>query len=131
MKSLINVISAINVAKRSQLKDISLKEQPSKLVHQFLHLLMQEGFLRGYSINEFSSSKHIKIDFKFSTTGNNVISSIRFVGGNSQSTYISSTALWKKEKGQGVILLLTSKGLMTDNIARSLNLGGKVLAIVV
>jgi ribosomal protein S8 len=93
MKSLINVISAINVAKRSQLKHISLKEQPSKLVHQFLYILMQEGFLRGYSINEFSSSKHIKIDFKFSTMGTNVISSIRFIGGNSQSTFISSTAL--------------------------------------
>jgi small subunit ribosomal protein S8 len=131
MKSLINIISAINIAKRSHLKHISLKEQPSKLVYQFLNILMQEGFLRGYSINEFSTSKHIKIDFKFSSNGSNVISSIRFIGGNSQATFISSTSLWKKEKGQGIILILTSKGLITDHIARNLNLGGKILAIIV
>lgn len=131
MKSLINIISAINVAKHFGLKYIALKEQPSKISYEFLNILMKEGFLRGYSIKEFSNEKHIKIDFKFSISGSNILSSIRLVGGNTKYTSIKSNGIWKKEKGQGIILIMTPQGLFTDSEARRRNLGGKILAIIV
>jgi ribosomal protein S8 len=60
----------------------------------------------------------------------NIINSIKLIGNNKDATFISITNLWKKNKGQSTLVLNTSKGLITDQKARQLNVGGKLFLVI-
>ncbi|CAI8419025.1 MAG: 30S ribosomal protein S8 [Henriciella sp.] len=101
----------------------------SKLRSRVLDVLMSEGFIRGYTEIEKDGHKHIDIELKY-YEGSPVISEIRRVSKPGRRVYSSRSDIPLVRNGLGISILSTSKGVMSDNVARTENVGGEILCRV-
>ena len=112
--------------KNSQISRRSSIYQPKTILTiAFLNILWNEGFILGYKIST-SDSSLLKIFLKYKN-GNPVINSIKFVFKPSRHIYYSVSQLWKLDSKKSIIILTTSKGLMTVDECKKSQTGGKPL----
>lgn len=101
----------------------------SKLKIELVKLLKEEGYINDYSIIDTGSFKNINIELKY--IGNkSVIKGLQRVSTPGLRTYSKAKNLPRVFGGLGVAVVSTSKGLMTDKLARKENMGGEVLCYV-
>jgi small subunit ribosomal protein S8 len=100
----------------------------TKLTIAFLNILWNEGFILGYKIDN-SDSSLLKIFLKFKKK-DPVINSIKFVFKPSRNICYSVSQLWKLDSKKSLIVLTTSKGLMTAHECKKTQTGGKPLFII-
>jgi small subunit ribosomal protein S8 len=93
-----------------------------------LNLLEEEGFIRGYKISK-EKPNYLIVLLKYSEN-KPVISKFKKVSTKSRRIYISISELWRINKAFGILIISTTKGLMTDKNARRLKLGGEVIAYI-
>nr|YP_010131759.1 ribosomal protein S8 [Thalassiosira profunda]QPZ94127.1 ribosomal protein S8 [Thalassiosira profunda] len=103
-------------------------QQKTKLTIAFLNILWDEGFILGYKIDNVDSSL-LKIFLKYKK-GNPVIKSIKCVYTPSRNIHYSVAQLWKFDSKKSLVILTTSKGLLTAQECRKAQIGGKPLFIV-
>ena len=102
----------------------------STLRVRVLEVLQSEGFIRGYTEVEEDGKKNIEIELKY-YDGAPVISEIRRVSKPGRRVYSSVKDLPLVQNGLGISILSTPKGVMSDNTARTENVGGEILCRVV
>jgi small subunit ribosomal protein S8 len=101
----------------------------SKLRTHVLDVLIEEGYVRGYGEIEKDGKKELEIQLKYAE-GGPVITEISRVSKPGRRVYSSIKDLGLVRNGLGVSILSTSKGVMSDQAARSANVGGEVLCRV-
>jgi small subunit ribosomal protein S8 len=101
----------------------------SKLRARVLEVLQGEGYIRGYAEIEKDGHKHLEIELKY-FDGTPVISEIRRVSKPGRRVYSSKSDIPLVRNGLGISILSTSKGVMSDNTARTENVGGEILCRV-
>jgi len=115
--------------KNSQIARRHFFFQPkTKLTIAFLNILWDEGFILGYKIDN-SNSNLLKIFLKFKNK-DPVINSIKFIFKPSRNIYYSMSQFWKLDSKKSLIILTTSKGLMTAHECKKTQTGGKPLLII-
>ena len=116
--------------RNAQMRGMSKVVTPSsKLRIRVLEVLINEGFIRGYTEVEKDGHKNIDIELKY-YEGQPVISEIKRVSKPGRRVYSSVSDIPLVRNGLGISILSTSKGVMSDNSARSENVGGEVLCRV-
>ena len=90
--------------------------------------MWDEGFILGYRIDNFDS-KLLKIFLKYKD-GYPAISSIKFIFTPNRHIYYSVSQLWNFDSKKSLIILTTSKGLMTVQECKKNQIGGKPLFII-
>jgi small subunit ribosomal protein S8 len=116
--------------RNAQMRGMSKVVTPSsKLRMRVLEVLMEEGFIRGYAEVEKDGHKNIEIELKY-YEGQPVISEIKRISKPGRRVYSSVSDIPLVRNGLGISILSTSKGVMSDNAARSENVGGEVLCRV-
>ena len=116
--------------RNAQMRGMSKVVTPSsKLRVRVLDVLIEEGFIRGYTEVEKDGHKNIDIELKY-YEGQPVISEIKRVSKPGRRVYSSVSDIPLVRNGLGISILSTSKGVMSDNSARSENVGGEVLCRV-
>ena len=98
----------------------------SKLRVRVLEVLEREGYIRGFTEVERDGFKQLEIELKY-FDGAPVISDIRRISKPGRRVYSSVKDLPLVQNGLGISILSTSKGVMSDNTARTENVGGEVL----
>ena len=93
-------------------------------------ILTDEGYIKGYRVIEDSRQGVIRVNLKYTEERRPVISGLKRVSKPGLRIYSGSKEMPKVMKGLGVAIVSTSSGLMTDKKARSLGIGGEVLAFV-
>jgi small subunit ribosomal protein S8 len=109
-----------------QLHNKEVKINQNKIYLPILNILLKEGYIRGFKIN---NSFTITIFLKYFNE-KPVISNLTKVSKPGRRIYISTKTLWKKSQSLGVIILSTSKGIISNNDAKKLNIGGEVICYV-
>ncbi len=102
----------------------------SKLRARILEVLKEEGYISNYK--ETSSEKNIKsllVDLKYNN-GIPVIREISRVSKPGRRIYSKADSIPKIQNGLGIAIVSTSKGIMTDNDARSKKIGGEIICRV-
>ena len=102
----------------------------SKTKKAIVEILLNEGYIASYEIVEGELQDTIKITLKYGYKGERVITGLKRISKPGLRVYASCAELPKVLNGLGIAIVSTSKGIMTDKNARSLNLGGEVLAYV-
>jgi small subunit ribosomal protein S8 len=123
--SISNLIPALNNAIKA--KKTSAVYKASYTCLNFLEVLKENNFINGFSL---ISKKEVKIYFTYSLKGSAILN-FKSISKPSFPIYISSQDLWKFDKSLAIIILSTSKGLITHKKALSLGIGGKVLAYII
>lgn len=100
----------------------------SKLKLAIANLLKVEGFIKDYSI-EGDIKPTLKLILKY-FRGRPVIEKIQRISRPGLRIYKKKDMLPKVMAGMGIAVISTSKGIMTDRIARRVGLGGEVICYV-
>ena len=114
----------------SSAKHDSVDVPASKVKTAIAQILLDEGYIQSYSVEEDGKQGVIHITLKYGQNKSQVISGIRRVSKPGLRIYTNVEDMPKVMKGLGIAILSTSKGNMTDKQARKANVGGEVLAFV-
>ncbi len=101
----------------------------SKMRVRVLDVLQGEGYIRGFTEIEKGGHKELEIELKY-YDGAPVIQEIKRISKPGRRVYSSVDDLPLVRNGLGISILSTSKGVMSDNVARDENVGGEVLCRV-
>ena len=116
--------------RNAQMRGMSKVVTPSsKLRIRVLEVLIDEGFIRGFTEVEKDGHKNIEIELKY-YEGQPVISEIKRVSKPGRRVYSSVSDIPLVRNGLGISILSTSKGVMTDADARDQKVGGEIICRV-
>lgn len=102
----------------------------SAMRERVLEVLRDEGYIRGWSRSSVRPGvEELRIELKY-TDGDPAIRSIRRVSKPGRRQYSKIGDLPKYYNGLGVVILSTSRGVMSDSRARAENVGGEIVAEV-
>ena len=103
----------------------------SKMKISIADILLKEGYIKGYDIIEDGAFKTIRIALKYGADKNErIISGLKRISKPGLRVYADVENMPKVLGGLGVAIISTNKGVVTDKEARSMNVGGEVLAFV-
>jgi small subunit ribosomal protein S8 len=94
-------------------------------------VLYDKGFIQSYKFEDVAPQGVIKIALKYNPqTKQSAIVELKRVSKPGLRKYSASNEIPRVLNGLGVAIVSTSKGVMTDKEARTLNVGGEVLCYV-
>jgi small subunit ribosomal protein S8 len=100
----------------------------SRLKEHVAEILRNEGFITGYRrVDGARRHPMLQIDLKWTPDQRSAIEGLRRVSRPGQRRYVGKEKIPRVRGGQGIAILTTSKGVMTDRSARSQSVGGEVL----
>jgi small subunit ribosomal protein S8 len=103
----------------------------SKMKIAIADILLKEGYIRNYEIEEVGNFKNIHITLKYGMDKNvKIITGLKRISKPGLRVYASKDQLPKVLGGLGIAIISTNKGVITDREAREQNVGGEVLAFV-
>ena len=108
---------------------VSVSMPASKQKTAIVELLMKEGYVKDYTVEELADKPTLHVVLKY-FDGKPVISSIQRVSRPSLRVYKNKNELPKVLGGLGVAIVSTSHGLMTDRQARKEGYGGEIICEV-
>ena len=102
----------------------------SKFRARILDVLKQEGYISNYKISSDDKKREsLLVDLKYSN-GLPVIKEIKRVSKPGRRIYAKAESIAKIQNGLGLAIVSTSKGIMSDNDARTKNIGGEIICRV-
>ncbi len=113
----------------NQLHHEVVKMPSSKTKVEIAKILVEEGFIKGYNV-EGDVKKEMTISLKYGENKQRVIQGLKRISKPGLRVNLPCDKLPKVLNGLGIAIISTSKGIMTDKKARSLNLGGEVMAYI-
>lgn len=93
-------------------------------------ILLDEGYIKGFDVEEDNKQGILTIDLKYAEEGEKVISGLRRISKPGLRVYVKANEVPKVLDGLGIAIISTSEGLLTDKAARELNVGGEVMCYV-
>jgi small subunit ribosomal protein S8 len=105
----------------------NVKVKASGICRGIAEVLKQEGYIVDYDKIEDDKQGILRIELKYSETGEPVIQEIKRVSKPGQRIYSSVDKLPVVLEGLGISIISTSKGVMSDANCRKQNIGGEVL----
>lgn len=105
-------------------------EVPASRIKQAIcDVLQDEGFIAGYRRLENTGQPTLQVDLKWKND-RCAIEGLRRVSRPGRRQYVNKDGIPKVRGGQGIAILTTSRGLMSDRGARKQAVGGEVICEV-
>lgn len=101
----------------------------SKIKESVAQLLVDNGFLGSVSVAEDDGFKTLNIDI-FNQDRAQLINHLARLSTPGRRIYVKSKEIPQVKRGRGLVILSTSKGLMTGQTAASQRLGGELICEV-
>lgn len=123
-----DMLTRLRNAINAKHKTVEIPASKEKL--EITKILMEEGYIADYKVVDAGSFKNIQITIKFDDEGHCVIQGLKRISKPGLRIYSDTEHLPKVISGLGIAIISTNKGIVTDRVARKLNVGGEVLAYV-
>ena len=102
----------------------------SNMKKAIAEILVEEGYVKSFQIIDDGKQGIIRVTLKYLQGKQKVIRGIRRVSKPGLRIYAGCEDMPSVMNGLGIAIVSTSKGIMTGKKAKSLNVGGEVLAFV-
>ncbi|MEZ7898797.1 MAG: 30S ribosomal protein S8 [Flaviflexus sp.] len=102
----------------------------SKLKGAISDILVREGYIASYDVDDAEVGKTLTLNLKFGPNRERSLAGLRRISKPGLRVYAKSTKLPTVLGGLGVAILSTSSGLLTDREAKDKGVGGEVLAYI-
>jgi len=124
-----DMITRIRNAQLRALNNVTIPS--SKFRTRILDILKQEGYIANYRIlsNNKNKKESLLVDLKYSN-GVPVIKEIKRVSKPGRRIYAKADSIAKIQNGLGLAIISTSMGIMSDNDAKTKNIGGEIICRV-
>jgi small subunit ribosomal protein S8 len=102
----------------------------SKVKRAMSKILVDKGYISKYIDIDDNKQGVLRLFLKYDAYGQPVIKELKRISKPGLRKYRGSEELPRMYGGLGIIIISTSKGLMTDKEAKKLNVGGEILCSV-
>ncbi len=123
-----DALTRIRNASRAKHKKVDLAA--SILIEEILKVLKGAGYINTYKRISGRSQDTLRVYLKFTAENRSAIKEIRRISKPGLRIYAKRDKVPKVLGGLGVAILSTSKGILTDEGARRLGVGGEVVCYV-
>lgn len=93
-------------------------------------VLKQEGFIEGYDRIDDGRQGLLRVKLKYAPDGEPAIREISRTSKPGRRVYAAAKELPVVMGGMGIVVVSTSKGVMSDRNCRSENIGGEIICTV-
>lgn len=101
----------------------------SNIKERLTEILKEEGYISNYKVVTDGNKKNIRIYLKY-VGKERVIKGIKRISTPGRRVYSPVEEMPRVLSGLGIAIVSTSKGIVTDRVARKENIGGEILAFV-
>ncbi len=123
-----DMITRIRNAQMRKLNNVKIPNSNFRV--KILEVLKHEGYISNYKISTDTDNKRsLLIDLKYNN-GLPVIKEIKRVSKPGRRIYAKARSIPKIQNGLGLAIVSTSIGIMSDNEARTKNVGGEIICRV-
>jgi len=105
---------------------LSVDVPASKMKIAIVDILKREGYIKGYKVVEDGKQGVLQLTLKY-YNAKPVISGIERISKPGRRVYSGASDIPRVRDGLGIVIVSTSKGVMTDRSARAKMAGGEVL----
>jgi small subunit ribosomal protein S8 len=124
-----DMLTRIRNANKARFKSVNV--YVSQMNINIAKVLKKAGYINNYdNVKDEKGQQLLKITLKYPDTKRTVITDIKRVSKPGRRVYVQSDSIPKVLNGFGVSILSTSRGVITDQEARELNVGGEILCKV-
>jgi small subunit ribosomal protein S8 len=124
-----DMLTRIRNAAAAKHKTVDVKN--SKICQGIAKVLQDEGYITDFSILDDGTKQGlIRVSIKYTPTGEQVLREIKRISKPGCRVYRSVKDFPRIIQGLGIVVLSTSKGVLSDRQARQQNIGGELLATV-
>ena len=102
----------------------------SSMKKRITYVLKEEHYIKDFIFVTSENKEFIRIFLKYDLHGKPVISGIKRESKPGCRVYVNVNDIPRVLDGLGIAILSTSKGVISDKIARKLNIGGEYLCSV-
>ena len=102
----------------------------SNMKKEIARILLEEGYINGFETIENGKFQDLLISLKYDNEGRSVIQGLKRISKPGLRVYAQADKIPQVISGLGIAIISTNKGIVTDRVARQLNVGGEVLAFV-
>ena len=123
-----DMLTRIRNANMAKLEKVDVPA--SKMKIEITKILKDKGFIKSFKVMRDRKQGVIRITMKYLEGYEKVITGIKRVSKPGLRVYVDRTGVPKVMGGYGIVILSTSRGIMTDEVCRSQGIGGEVLCNV-
>ena len=124
-----DMLTRIRNANKARFKSVNV--YASQMNINIAKVLKKAGYINSYdNVKDEKGQQMLKIMLKYPDIKRAVITDIKRVSKPGRRVYVASDSIPKVLNGFGVSILSTSHGVITDQEARELNVGGEILCKV-
>ncbi len=102
----------------------------SNMKKHIAEILKEEGFIRDFHVADYKGQGKILVHLKYTGKRKPAIIGLKRISKPGRRQYLGYQDLKPVLNGSGVAILSTSKGILTDRMAREQKLGGELLASI-
>lgn len=102
----------------------------SNMKKEIANILLQEGFIKGFDVIEDGKQGLIRMQLKYGKNKEKVITGIKKISKPGLRVYAKKDEIPRVLGGLGIAIISTSKGIITDKVARKEGVGGEVIAYI-
>ncbi|MFA6759592.1 MAG: 30S ribosomal protein S8 [Sulfuricurvum sp.] len=102
----------------------------SKSVEAMVGILSDKGYIESYSVVEDGVKKSINVVLKYGENGRNVINELKRVSKPGRRVYKGKDEIKRFKNGYGTIIVSTSRGILPNDKAYELGVGGEVMCTI-
>ena len=125
---LADAFAKIKNAYRARKEVVNLKG--SKLLLAIVDILKKDGYIKDYRFIEDNKQGIIRVYLKYLDKNKPALIDIKRISKPGRRVYVSKDEVPRVLRGIGTAILTTSKGVITDDQARKLKVGGEVICYV-
>ena len=102
----------------------------SKVVEAVVAILADKGYIESFNVVEDGVKKTINVVLKYDEKGRTVINEVKRVSKPGRRVYKGKDELKRFKNGYGTIIVSSSKGVLPNDKAYELGVGGEVLCTI-
>ncbi|MDD5052012.1 MAG: 30S ribosomal protein S8 [Sulfuricurvum sp.] len=102
----------------------------SKVVEAVVAILADKGYIESFNVVEDGVKKTINVVLKYDDAGRTVINEVKRVSKPGRRVYKGKDELKRFKNGYGTIIVSSSKGVLPNDKAFELGVGGEVLCTI-
>jgi len=124
-----DMLTRIRNANKARFKSVNV--YMSQMNVNIAKVLKKAGYISSHdNVKDEKGQQMLKITLKYPDTKRAVITDIKRISKPGRRVYVASDSIPKVLNGYGIAVLSTSSGVITDEEARELNVGGEILCNV-
>jgi small subunit ribosomal protein S8 len=102
----------------------------SKLMEDILKVFAEKGYIEGYKVIEDGNKKFINVTLKYDENGDSVINEVKRISKPGRRVYKGYEDIKNFKNGFGTIVVSTNKGVLANDEAYKLKVGGEVICSI-